>query len=106
MLEQAVASAGGVVVQSWPEIGVVVAHSDRATFRTDVAAAAGNALESVGATRTRPGQRGHPGRRAAPWGPGASGYKKGAKKDVNGDVGREPTRRHRPPTRARPSSGT
>ena len=36
LAERAVAAAGGVVVQSWPQIGVVVAHSDRATFRTAV----------------------------------------------------------------------
>ena len=52
LLERAVADAGGVVVQSWPQIGVVIAHSDRSTFRTVVRDEAGNALESVGATRT------------------------------------------------------
>jgi len=45
LVERAVVAAGGVVVQSWPEIGVVVAHSDRAAFRTNVAAGGGNAVE-------------------------------------------------------------
>ena len=53
LAERAVEAAGGVVVQSWPQIGVVIAHSDRAAFRTDVVAKAeGHAVESVGATRT------------------------------------------------------
>ena len=52
LVEKAVAKAGGVVVQSWPQIGVVVAHSQRSAFRADVRAAGGNVLESVGATRT------------------------------------------------------
>ncbi|QKE83771.1 S8 family serine peptidase [Arthrobacter sp. NEB 688] len=54
LVSKAVAKAGGVVVQEWPQIGVVVAHSDRAAFRADVAKAAGRALDSVGATRTVP----------------------------------------------------
>ena len=36
LLERAVTRAGGVVVQTWPQIGVVVAHSDKAAFRADV----------------------------------------------------------------------
>jgi hypothetical protein len=52
LVEKAVVDAGGVVVQSWPQIGVVIAHSDRASFRADVVAAGGNQLESVGASRT------------------------------------------------------
>ncbi len=90
VLALAVERAGGVVVQSWPEIGVVVAHAERSTFRTDVAAYAGNALQSVGATRSVPVTEGTP--VAAPWGSrGASDYRSGARKDVNGDVGSEPT---------------
>jgi subtilisin family serine protease len=49
---RAVEEAGGVVVQAWPQIGVVVAHSTRAAFRADVTAAARGELQSVGATRT------------------------------------------------------
>src|SRR6478752_5190854 len=53
LVERAVRDAGGVVVQSWPQIGVVVAHSTRSAFRADVVRLAeGHAVESVGATRT------------------------------------------------------
>ncbi|WP_104106227.1 S8 family serine peptidase [Nocardioides sp. 616] len=90
-LERAVEQAGGVVVQSWPQIGVVVAHSDVSTFRTAVAKAAGNKLFSIGATRTVPVTEGTPAGLGATWGPGASGYKKGAKKPANGDIGSEVT---------------
>ncbi|TQK69132.1 MULTISPECIES: S8 family serine peptidase [unclassified Nocardioides] len=76
LLERAVAKAGGVVVQTWPQIGVVVAHSDRAAFRTDVQAYAGNALESVGATRTVPVTEGTPAGVQAPWGPGKGQVRK------------------------------
>jgi len=55
LAERAVRDAGGVVVQSWPEIGVVVAHAARADFRADVVRLArGHAVESVGVTRTVP----------------------------------------------------
>ncbi len=54
LLRRAVERSGGVVVQAWPQIGVVVAHSERAAFRADVARSAGKALESVGATRSVP----------------------------------------------------
>ena len=90
-IEKAVEAAGGVVVQSWPQIGVVVAHAKIATFRADVSEEAGSALESVGATRTVPVSEGTPEGAQAPWGPGASGYKKDATKPANGDVGSEPT---------------
>ena len=91
LVERAVAAAGGVVVQSWPEIGVVVAHSDVSTFRDDVKAAAGNALAAVGASRTVPVTEGTPADLGASWGRGASGYKRDAKKDANGDLGSEAT---------------
>jgi subtilisin family serine protease len=91
VLSNAVRKAGGVVVQSWPEIGVVVAHSDRAAFRTDVAASAGAALESVGATRTVSVSEDTPEGMGAMWAPGASTYKKGANKDYNGDLPTEET---------------
>ena len=86
VVSNAVARAGGVVVQAWPQIGVVVAHSDRAAFRADVARAAGNALESVGATRTQPVSEGTPSDVSVSWGKGASGYTKHANKPFNGDV--------------------
>ncbi|WP_210439776.1 S8 family peptidase [Nocardioides xinjiangensis] len=91
LLERAVRRADGVVVQSWPQIGVVVAHSDRSAFRTTVRDAAGNALESVGATRTVGVSEGTPEGVASPWGPGASDYKRLDRKDDRGDVGSEPT---------------
>ena len=91
VLSNAVRKAGGVVVQSWPEIGVVVAHSDRAAFRTNVAASAGAALESVGATRTVSVSEDTPDGMGALWAPGAWSYKKGAKKDYNGDLPTEET---------------
>ena len=86
VVTNAVAKAGGVVVQAWPQIGVIVAHSDHAAFRADVAKAAGNALDSVGATRSVPVSEGTPADVSTTWGKGASGYKQGAKKPVNGDV--------------------
>jgi hypothetical protein len=85
LLERAVEQAGGVIVQSWPQIGVVVAHSDRAAFRDDVRRSAGNALESVGATRTAAVSEGTPADLAAPW-TGASQYQKGHAKPANGDL--------------------
>ncbi len=86
VVTNAVEKSGGVVVQAWPQIGVLVAHSDRAAFRTDVAKSAGNALESVGASRSVPVSEGTPADVSATWGRGASGYKQGAKKPVNGDL--------------------
>ena len=86
VVTNAIEKSGGVVVQAWPQIGVIVAHSDRAAFRADVAKKAGNALESVGATRSVPVSEGTPSDVSATWGKGASGYKKGAKKPVNGDL--------------------
>ena len=71
-VERAVTEAGGVVVQSWQQIGVVVAHATTSTFRTDVAEAAGKSLASVGASRTVPVSEGTPEGVAAAWGHGAS----------------------------------
>ncbi|MFE5310146.1 S8 family serine peptidase [Isoptericola sp. NPDC056573] len=75
LAERAVEAAGGVVVQSWPEIGVVVAHAARAGFRADVVRLArGHAVESVGVTRTVPVSEGTPavadevpGAKGGPW---------------------------------------
>jgi subtilisin family serine protease len=53
LAELAVRDAGGTVVQSWDKIGVIVAHSSKAAFRSDVVRLdKGHAVESVGATRT------------------------------------------------------
>ncbi|MBW8731103.1 MAG: S8 family serine peptidase [Terrabacter sp.] len=86
LVETAVRAAGGVVVQSWPQIGVVIADSKISTFRADVVATGGNAVESVGATRTVAVTEGTPEVAGASWGRGASGYKQGAKKADNGDL--------------------
>ncbi|MGN8024830.1 S8 family peptidase [Microbacterium sp. 22242] len=85
--EKAVADAGGVVVQSWPEIGVLIAQSDRAAFRDSVKAAGRNVIASVGATRSAEVKDKVTGPQA-PWGPGSSGWNQGKNKPVNGD---EPT---------------
>jgi subtilisin family serine protease len=90
LVERAVIRAGGVVVQTWPQIGVVVAHSDRAAFRTDVRTQAGKALESVGATRTVPVSEGTPDGVQAPWGPGR-GQARTAAPRAEGDTGAEVT---------------
>jgi len=62
LAERAVRDAGGTVVQSWAQIGVIVAHSSKAAFRKDVIRLAkGHAVESVGATRTAAVLSGAPG---------------------------------------------
>ena len=80
LAERAVHDAGGTVVQSWPQIGVVVAHSERSAFRTDVKRLAkGNSVQSVGATRTVGVSEGTPEIGDSPRTPGsrgASSYKK------------------------------
>jgi subtilisin family serine protease len=51
--ERAIADADGTVVQAWPQIGVIVAHATHASFRDDLLDSRfGNAVQSVGATRT------------------------------------------------------
>jgi subtilisin family serine protease len=91
LVERAVAEAGGVVVQSWPQIGVVVAHSTTSTFRADVAAAAGGALGSVGATRTVPVTEGTPAGVATTWGHGGSANLGGPKAGHDDSTGTEST---------------
>ena len=51
-VERAVVAAGGHVVQSYPEIGVVIAQSDNTLFSEGLVGQKG--VESVGATRTKP----------------------------------------------------
>ncbi|MFI2489769.1 S8 family peptidase [Promicromonospora kroppenstedtii] len=59
---RAVKRADGVVVQSWPQIGVLVVHSANGSFRQDVVRADRlGAIESVGATRTVSPTEGTPG---------------------------------------------
>ena len=48
----AVRRSGGVVVQAWPQIGVVIAHSRNGSFRSDVKAKGAPTVVSVGATRS------------------------------------------------------
>ncbi|MET4077659.1 S8 family serine peptidase [Janibacter sp. UYMM211] len=69
-VEKAVEAAGGVVVQSWPQIGVVVAHSKNGDFRTEVVTKAKGAVASAGPTRTAAVLEGTPEGVQAPWGPG------------------------------------
>lgn len=82
--EQAVESAGGVVVQSWPQIGVIIAHSTDAQFRTAVVAAGRNSIESAGPTRSVAVSEGTPAGAQAPWGPGKGQLKPTAAKP--GDI--------------------
>jgi subtilisin family serine protease len=65
-VRRAVRRSGGVVVQAWPQIGVVVAHSRRARF-PDAVRRRERVVASVGATRTTRVREGTPGRdRAVP----------------------------------------
>jgi subtilisin family serine protease len=58
--------ADGVVVQAWPQIGVLVVHSANGSFREDVLAADRvGVVESVGATRTVSPTEGTPGAETA-----------------------------------------
>lgn len=66
-IERAVVKSGGVVVQTWSEIGVVVAHSDRASFRSAMKESAAASIASMGATRTAPVYEGTPDDIPAPW---------------------------------------
>lgn len=59
---KAIKRADGVVVQAWPQIGVIVAHSANGAFREDVVSAdRAGVVESVGATRTVSPTEGTPG---------------------------------------------
>jgi subtilisin family serine protease len=52
-VEAAIKAVGGTVVQSWPQIGVVVAQSTDADFKAEVRnTAPARTIQSVGATRT------------------------------------------------------
>ena len=54
-VEDAVRAAGGTVVTAYQQLGVVIAQSTNANFRTDVRAGDdGRVVQSVGATRTAP----------------------------------------------------
>lgn len=53
-VRSAITRAGGTVVQEWPQIGVVVAHSTRADFATRLQPSAATRITGVGPTRTVP----------------------------------------------------
>ncbi|GAB3533927.1 S8 family serine peptidase [Arthrobacter tecti] len=64
---RAVEKAGGVVVQQWPQIGVVIAQSTSADFREEVREQGNRLIESVGATRAVPVTEGTPDGIETPW---------------------------------------
>jgi len=66
-VKRAVRLAGGVVVQAWPQIGVVIAHSDRAAFRSRVVALAGGVVGGAEPTRTVAVVEGNPAAVVVPW---------------------------------------
>lgn len=86
-IKTAVRRAGGVVVQAWPQIGVVIAHADKAAFATKVTGLAGAAVASLAPTRTVAVSEGTPAGIATTWGPRAStvGPKAAVKADPAGD---------------------
>lgn len=59
-----IARSGGVVVVSWPQIGVIVAHSTKAAFLSTLRAAKNPAIASAGPTRTAPVTEASPAKRA------------------------------------------
>lgn len=91
-VERAVTKAGGVVVQSWPQIGVVVAHSTNGDFREDVVAAGKKAVGSVGSVRSVPVSEGTPDEVDTPWSRSVAPAKKGARKPASRPGALEATR--------------
>ncbi|GHH78558.1 S8 family peptidase [Promicromonospora soli] len=84
---KAVTRADGVVVQAWPQIGVVVAHSANGSFREDVLAAdRTGVIDSVGATRTVSPTEGTHGAETAAGAQKSKSVVGQAKKDVVGDT--------------------
>ncbi|WP_018155528.1 S8 family peptidase [Demetria terragena] len=59
--ERVVTKAGGVVVQSWPQIGVIVAHSTKAAFVDNLPKGTNSPIKSAGQTRTTAVAEGTPG---------------------------------------------
>jgi subtilisin family serine protease len=84
LVKLAVQVAGGVVVQAWPQIGVVVAHSTNGDFRADVMQ--GRVVSSVGATRTVPVTEGTPAAVGAPWGSTPDGARTFGTRKVDTDT--------------------
>jgi subtilisin family serine protease len=90
---KAVTRADGVVVQTWPQIGVVVAHSANGSFREDVLAAdRTGVIDSVGATRTVSPTEGTPGAETAAGAQRSKSVVGQAKKDVVGDTAEDQSR--------------
>ncbi|MEU4363669.1 S8 family serine peptidase [Promicromonospora sp. NPDC023987] len=88
---KAVQRADGVVVQAWPQIGVVVVHSANGSFREDVLAADRvGVVESVGVTRTVSPTEGTPGRDTAEGAKKSKTVMGKAKKDTTGWTVEEP----------------
>ncbi len=89
LLEKAVVEAGGVVVQSWPQIGVVVAHSTD----VDLPGRRRRGRRQPARVGRRLAHR-RPSRRAPPTDlstDSVKGYKPGAKVKANGDIASAPT---------------
>ncbi|MFC4632057.1 S8 family serine peptidase [Promicromonospora alba] len=83
--------ADGVVVQAWPQIGVLVVHSANGSFREDVLAADRvGVVESVGATRTVSPTEGTPGAETAAGAKQSKTVMGQAKKDTTGWTVDEP----------------
>lgn len=88
---KAIQRADGVVVQAWPQIGVIVAHSANGSFREDVVAADRfGVVESVGATRTVSPTEGTPGTESAAGTQKSKTVVGRAKKDTTGWTVDEP----------------
>jgi subtilisin family serine protease len=88
---KAIKRADGVVVQAWPQIGVLVVHSANGSFREDVVTADRvGVVESVGATRTVSPTEGTPGAETAAGAKQSKTVVGQAKKDTTGWTVDEP----------------
>ncbi|GAB2467043.1 S8 family serine peptidase [Promicromonospora xylanilytica] len=88
---KAIERADGVVVQAWPQIGVIVAHSANGSFREDVLVADRvGVVESVGATRTVSPTEGTPGAESPEGAEKSKTVRGQAKKGVTGWTVDEP----------------
>ncbi len=89
---RAITRADGVVVQSWPQIGVVVVHSANGSFREDVLEADRfGVIDSVGATRTVSPTEGTPGVDQAAGAQAGRSVVGKAEKNAPGDAVDEPS---------------
>ena len=106
VVEMAVEAAGGVVVQSWPQIGVVVAHSKVSTFRADVVAEGGTGGRVGRGEPHRRRLRGHARGSRGVVGPRRLRLHEGRQRRTGTATSRPSRPRPARPTRARSSSGT